>query len=78
MAAGEENPEAKPLSVRQLELAELWVLRLKAGETRMPEWMRREFFSLFWEEQCERAAEGRAFRLPTGSDAQDRFLMSEL
>lgn len=71
------NPPAKPVSVRQLELAVRWMDHLLGGGKRMPEEMRREFFELFWEEQLERSRDGRPLRIPTGADAEARFLLAE-
>lgn len=38
--------------------------------------MRRAFFELFWEEQLEREREGLPLRIPTGTDAEDKWLLA--
>jgi hypothetical protein len=64
MRPPEGNPAAKPLSVRQSELADLWVRWSKENRGPMPRWMREAFSDLFWEEQEERSREGRPLRIP--------------
>lgn len=72
---GQSNDAAKPLSDRQLELAERWIDHLREKGGRMPEQMRRDFFELFWEEQLEREREGKPLRIPPGDSADEQFLL---
>lgn len=75
MTERQRHDAAKPLSDRQLELAEEWLAHLRGDGGKMPAEMRRRFFELFWEEQLEREQEGRPLRIPTGSDPAERFLL---